>query len=268
MMNFLRKKLVGIRKSASGFTLIEVLVVLALTGVIMSSVYGIYIATIQAATDDEDRVEIQQSQRFSIDFMMRELRHIGYDLDETDQPTLVAAGADYIYFTADMNGDGALDDANEHIIFCVSNDGRGVRSLGYYATNNVGNTGFTFDASGNITVNPIDTDNDGFSNLDHTHPGLADHDTSGMATIEALEFNYTLSDGTETTTPTLNNEDLNAVREIDISLLTRAENSDSNFDATQLAFQTASGANWAGFANDGFRRMILVSTVRLRNMGI
>jgi len=238
--------------SCRGFTLVEVLITLVITGIIMSSVYAIYIANLRAFSADEDRVEIQQGQRFSFDFMAREMRHAGYDLAESGQPTIVAAGADYIYFTADLNNDGVLDDAGEHIVFCVYNN----NNLGYFAT----------DAAAKVNVAAIDGDNDGFSDPGHTHPAAnPSHQT--LSTIERLEFHYTLSDGTQTTTPSRDGVDLDMIREIDISLLSRSDNSDIRYNSSAQTFTTASGTVWNGF-NDGFRRMMLVMAVRLRNMGL
>jgi type IV pilus assembly protein PilW len=237
-----------------GFTLIEVLIALALTGLVMAAVYGIYLANIQAVVVDEQRVELQQGQRFGIDFMMRELRHAGYDLAESGNPTIVAAGSNYIYFTADHNNDGVLDDAGEHIVFCVYNDALGFKSLGYFAT----------DSAANLNIAAMDGNNDGEAELTHTH-SLPSH--QAITTIEELEFNYHLLSGGQTTTPTQDGVDLDTIREIDISLLGRAVNADNKYTSAAQSFTTASGVVWAGF-NDNFRRMLLVSSVRLRNMGL
>ncbi len=240
--------------STDGFTLIEVLIALALTGLVMAAVYGIYLANIQAVIVDEQRVEMQQGERFAMDFMMRELRHAGYDLAETGSPTIEAAGSDYIYFTTDLNSDGFLDDANEHVVFCVYNDSLGFKSLGYFAT----------DSAANLNIAGIDPDNDGVGDLDHTHTAPSHQ---AITTIEELEFQYTLSDGTQTTTPTADGVDLDTIRHIDISLLARAVNADNKYTSTAQSFTTASGDVWTGY-DDNFRRMMLVSSVRLRNMGL
>jgi len=233
-----------------GFTLIEILIALALTGLVMSSVYAIYIANLRAITADENRLEVQQAQRFSFDFMARELRHAGYDLAESGTPTIVAAGADYIYFTADLNNDGVLDDAGEHIVFCVY-DGT---NLGYFAT----------DAAANINIAAIDGNNDGFADPGHTHTAPSHQ---ALSTIEKLEFYYTLSDGSQTTTPTKDGVDLTSIREIDVSLLSRTDNADVHYTSTAQSFTSASGVVWAGF-DDNFRRLLLSMNVRLRNMGL
>ncbi len=80
--------------------------------------------------------------------------------------------------------------------------------------------------------------------------------------IQAIEFYYTLANGTATTTPAT----VADVRSIQISLLARAGKSDRNFNNTQ-SYTTPSGAVWGPYG-DNFRRRLLTTTVKCRNMGL
>ena len=81
--------------------------------------------------------------------------------------------------------------------------------------------------------------------------------------IDNLEFYYTLEDATKTLIPA----DPNNIRFVQITILARAEHQDSKFSDTKT-YTTPSGAtNWGPY-NDGFRRRLLSTTVRCRNMGL
>jgi type IV pilus assembly protein PilW len=80
--------------------------------------------------------------------------------------------------------------------------------------------------------------------------------------IDNLEFYYTLEDATKTLTPA----DPNNIRSVQIAILARAEHEDSKFSNTKN-YTAPSGANWGPY-NDGFRRRLLSTTVKCRNMGL
>jgi type IV pilus assembly protein PilW len=80
--------------------------------------------------------------------------------------------------------------------------------------------------------------------------------------IEEIEFYYTLADGTNTTATTNYSE----IRSVQIAILARAEREDSKFSNSKN-YTTPSGANWGPY-NDGFRRRLLSTTVKCRNMGL
>ncbi|MEA1867990.1 MAG: PilW family protein [Thermodesulfobacteriota bacterium] len=80
--------------------------------------------------------------------------------------------------------------------------------------------------------------------------------------IENMEFYYTLEDATQILTPA----DPNNIRNVQITILARTERTDSKFNNTKQ-YMTPSGANWGPY-NDGFRRSLLSTTVKCRNMGL
>ena len=270
-------------RNSRGFTLVELLVTLVIVGVMMTAVYAVYISNVRAVRIEEDRVEIQQDQRISIDFLARELRMAGYDKEESGLPGIVDARSNYIFFTADRNDDedlndgpGAvlpeLDDTAERVSFCIYDSATyGGRVLGYTVGNfNDANGDGKPDADEiNETTNVV-TDN-------HTHNGVV-HQALGL--VDNIEFLYHLSDGDE---DTISPTDLSTIRGVTISMVTRADDQDSRYTVDQ-SFTPASNSvdfsnaplsnivwDYPYIANDpssGIRRRIIYSTVRLRNMGL
>lgn len=256
-----------------GFTLIEILVTMAITGIVMSAVYSVYIANMYQARGEEQRVDIQQGQRFAIDLLSNQLRHAGYNLEEitgTGQPTIVAAGADYIYFTADLNddansgvADGDTNDLGEHIVFCKYTDANGTDMLGYINGNGAGDA----DGDGIADIGDIDADGDGFADAGHAHGHQP------VLPIEELEFYYTPFSGAASITPA----DPSAIRSVQISLLARTETPDPKFIHPGNVVYNSAGFSevppapgtvaWTGY-NDNFRRRLMIANVHFRNMGL
>jgi len=83
--------------------------------------------------------------------------------------------------------------------------------------------------------------------------------------IEEIEFYYTLADGTNATAP--DTDDYSEIRSVQIAILARAEREDSKFSNTKTYYTTLLGVDWGPY-NDGFRRRLLSTTVKCRNMGL
>jgi type IV pilus assembly protein PilW len=81
--------------------------------------------------------------------------------------------------------------------------------------------------------------------------------------IEEIEFLYTLADGTDATAPANPSE----IRSVQITILARAEHEDSKFSNSKTYYTTPLGVDWGPY-NDGFRRRLLSTTVKCRNMGL
>jgi len=259
----------NVRDNQAGFTLAEVLVTLAITGVMMSAVYGLYIANIKAVNVEERRVEMQQDQRIALDLIVRELRSAGADKTEKVlensgiEASILDARSNYIYFATDRNSDGDVDDPTERIAFCVYDSNELGRALGY----STGSTDAVGDVGSVVGAGPLA--------LAHGHaaaPGFGAHQP--FAPIENLEFLYTLQKGAgPTTTLAPTSSDLVDIRSIQVTVLSRINAPpDRNF-ASNETFNTPGGQVWGPFVDangrpDGVRRRMTTANVRLRNMGL
>ena len=230
-------------KNQSGFTLIEVMITMAISGIVLGSVFLVY-SNQQKAYLSSDRIsEIQQNLRAAILIISSETREAGCDPTEKANAGIVSATSTQIRFTRDIAGhalkpdtqaDGDLDDANEDVTF------------GFSAAN--------------------DTNSDGIADA-----GAADlgRDSGGgfqaiAENIHAIEFSYILDTGTLVSNPS--SAQLNQIRAVQVSLLARASSIDKDFLNTQT-YTTNSGTVWGPY-NDRYKRRFASMTIQCRNLGL
>ncbi|APG25383.1 PilW family protein [Syntrophotalea acetylenica] len=97
------------QKDMRGFSLIEVLVAMAIMGVVVAAVYATFIATQRQAYTQEDVIEVQQNLRAGLDFMARDIRMAEF-LTPDDRSALINAPDQML---VDANNDGDYDDAGD-----------------------------------------------------------------------------------------------------------------------------------------------------------
>jgi type IV pilus assembly protein PilW len=240
-----------------GFTLVELMVTLAMAGIIIAAVYTTYTIQQKTYTAQDQVIEMQQNIRAAITTMVQELRMAGYDPTTTAHctivgPTAPATAVSSIRFQQDItdaagtapDGDGTINPLsaphNEDITY------------GFAAADDANGDGLVDNGSG-------------FASLRRNSQPIAEN-------IQAIEFLYTLEDGTTTTTPTTT--DLSNSHTVTISILARAGQRDAKF-INSTSYTPASGTVWdlngaaAGTApNDNYRRRLLIRTVQCRNMVI
>lgn len=252
-------------KKENGFTLLELVVTLAISSAIMVAVYSSYIVQQKSYTAQEDVAEMQQNIRAAFLLLENDLRMAGYDpsnnagagfvdneiftnggsLSET-----VATNSTRISFTADLDDDEEIDRAAEDI-------------------NGDGNTDMS--ELEQISYRLDGTDLKRYS----TTTGVIEWQTIAED-IGQIEFNYMMADGSSTLAPST----LSDIRAVQVSILARTGHTDrdvinSNFycpasnpyvDATQDC-TSATGTKWGPY-NDNYRRRLKIITVKCRNMGI
>lgn len=227
-----------------GFSLVEMMIAVALSGIVIATIYGAYNLQKKTSVAQDQVVMMQQNLRIAMSYIAHDLRHAGARVDRNTHdascnvggtggmayPGFHTATATTIGFSMDLDGDGLCDGTpgtgkpRENVIYNLYNSG-GVQTLG--------------------VKNPS------------TNTGVA-------ASIEAIEFYYTLEDGTQTLAPAASEFD--DIRSVQVSILARAEQVDPRF-VNDGTYTTASGASWGPY-NDNIRRRLLISTVYCRNMGM
>ncbi len=228
----------SVYKNSRGFTLVELMVTVAISGMVIVLIAWIYPQFQKASTAQESVVDIQQNLRAAVYLMGQEIRMAGYDPTKNANATITAATATSISFDQDVtgnglappleDGEGAVNDANENITL-------------------------TFNAAPANTITRIST-------------------TGGPAqvmiqNVQALEFRYTLKNGTISLAPAASQ--LGDIKTVDISLLVRAATPEPDLaNNLTMTYTTASGAVWGPYMVDNFRRRLLVTTIQCRNMGL
>lgn len=116
------------KRADSGFTLIEILVALALTGIVLTAIYTAFQSQHKTYITQESVAEMQQNLRAAMFLMVREIRMAGYDPRGTAGAGIdSASSATSISFTEDFRGtdvddppDGDIGDPNEDITYALT----------------------------------------------------------------------------------------------------------------------------------------------------
>ncbi|WP_136795723.1 PilW family protein [Desulfosediminicola ganghwensis] len=239
------------RSRERGFTLVELLIAMAVGLMVMMAVFQIYAKQQDVYEAQLDVTEMQQNIRAAMKLLARDIRMAGYngaELSTIGEGTgkIVQIKPDLIYFTIDRNEDGDVSDTDEHIAYDLKED-NGVLALRRTAANGT-----------------IDTEDKGSG---HWEVKSGSGPVIVAERIEKIEFMYLDEDEKETS-----DEDL--VKTVVVSIIARAEEPDSSFKnsfiynpASNLAAYnkgTLSGDKWQ--FNDNYRRRFKIMTVDCRNL--
>ena len=227
------KNCISQRRESAGFTLIEVVISLAISGIFLSAVYTAFMSQQNSYLAQDQVVEMQQNIRAGVSGMVQELHMAGYDPYSSGSAGIETAGSDTVTFTVVADDDG-LDN---------NNDG-------------------TTDETGEletVTFDFYDAYDDGDMDIGRQVGDNAATKRAIAENFDALEFVYLDADENVTTDP-------DKVKSIQISVLARVGQPDRNFNHNET-YTSVSGAVWGPY-NDHFRRRFQIVTVHLRNLEI
>ena len=115
---------------SKGFTLIELMVALALTSIIMAGIMAAYVSQLKAHVTQQTIVEMQQNLRSAMQHMEKEIRMAGYDdPNKTSVAGLTTVLANTFGFTMDINDDGDVADSNETVTYTLAANTAGTQCL-------------------------------------------------------------------------------------------------------------------------------------------
>ncbi|UCG99826.1 MAG: prepilin-type N-terminal cleavage/methylation domain-containing protein [Deltaproteobacteria bacterium] len=148
------------------FTLVELMVVMAMICIVTGSIYGIFISSNRSYYTQDSVVGAQQSVRVGINSMTRDIRAAGFDPQRTADAGIEVATATKLRFTADMNRVNGIEDTDrERITYEYDAGNNRLRRCLYEGTgseswqtliNNVSALSFSYlDADGNDLGNPV-----------------------------------------------------------------------------------------------------------------
>jgi type IV pilus assembly protein PilW len=271
-----------------GYSLVELLMAMAITLVVMAGVYKVYVTQQDTYLLQEQVAEMQQNARIAKYVLMKDIRMAGYnptrtlnvgtfitsfvarlpgdDLGDGD-PNRTSTGSNIIAFTLDDNGNGVLDaNFDEQIAFRVAGNNLQRFDVGNNAwltvVENIEALGFAyaFEDDGNIiwAIDADDSDTDERLNvkLDGNDDGVIDasDDTNGDGLIDDKD------PGTLLPAPV----DLDKIVAVKIWLLAKTGQSDRRYSRSE----TYVVGNRIMPRNDQNRRNLVTTTVRCRNMAL
>lgn len=227
--------------SCQGFTLVELLVVLAIASIVMGGIYSVFIRSNRIYISQEEVVAAQQEARSALDILGREIRMAGFIADnnlpggfdlitspawagnpESDLEIAAvdaAARTTTLAFKSDLDGDGKTD---------------AVRYTYYHSDHATANRRNTLYRE----VQTWDGPSGGWNGIG---------EQLFLENIQSLTFTYQLADGTADAAPA----NLEDIRGVIISLTAR----------TSTEVEPYQGGK-------GFRSRALVSNIQIRNLGL
>ncbi len=96
--------MVDLKDRTDGFTLVELMVAMAIGLIVMSAVYSTYSTQQKSYVLQEQVAAMQQNIRAAMYYMTREIRMAGCDPTGNAQAGITAAGPTTISFTRDIRG--------------------------------------------------------------------------------------------------------------------------------------------------------------------
>ncbi len=223
-------------ENKQGFTLVELLVAMAISGIVMSGIYTVYYSQQKSYTTQDQVAAMQQNLRAAMYVMEREIRMAGCDPTRDAYAGITTADTNSISFTEDIRGDTKGSDPD----------------------------GDTHDPNEDITYSLDDNDDDGDNDLERNGNLIAEN-------IDALNFVYLDDDGNLLDDDGNGNviASIPNIRSIQITIVARTGREDPGYTDTKAHYNQQDQDNPILPAqNDNVRRKRLTTEVKCRNLGL
>ena len=222
-----------------GFTLIEILVSLAIASVVSTAIYATYTTQHRIYMTQKQIADIQQNLRTCIYLLEEEIKHACYDPTGTAGPSIRSAGSEIFRFQCDLNENGhAFSDTAT-----VSSDD----SLAGSGTDPHEDISYSLSTKRTLRRATWGMNAD-----------MADH-------IEALDFVYFNQAGERLAPLPLTTENMAAVRAVEVTLIARSERPDPGHRDTKI-YRNLRGDTLISGSGDHYHRRSLSKVVYLRNI--
>jgi type IV pilus assembly protein PilW len=219
-------------KSSQGFTLVELLVSVVVSGVVLAGICSTFYSQHTSYLNQEQIVSMQQNIRAAMYIMEREIRMVGHDPNGDSGAGIMTHNAGSIRIAQDL----------------TNNAGTGIPD------SDVGDPGE------DITYSLQDADGDGDTDLvrnDHNGVGIQ----MIAEDIDALNFVYLNQNGAVTAVPA-------DMRSIQISVIAKTGQPSRGY-VNKTVYQNQRGQTiFIPLSGDQHRRRLLTAEVKCRNLGL
>ena len=221
--------------SNNGVTLVELMVAMAVAGIVAVAIYTVYESQVRTQAAQEAALEVQQGMRGALMIMEREIRTAGADPTGSADAGVITAESGEFHFTRDIDDDagsgrfdGSVSRPNEEIRYAINGDSLG-RATG-------------------------DDPNTLHSLLDH---------------VDALNFVY-LDRAGEVIEAPVTGADRNRIRQVEVTIVARASQSKRGLmwsHTDTILYENERGDEILAAQNDSYRRLRKSAAITSRNIG-
>ena len=96
-------------RSARGFSLVEMMVAMAMACIVLAAIYSLHTALMKSYTTQNAAADAQEAMRAGVDLMAEDILMAGFDPTGAGVFGIQAADSISIHFTSDRNMNGAID---------------------------------------------------------------------------------------------------------------------------------------------------------------
>ena len=238
-----------------GFTMVELLVAMAITAVVMAAVYTLYKTQQESYIAQDQVVEMQQNVRASLYQMARDLRMAGFN------PQRAPNVGGFVTQLPD-DGSGTTTTNSTNIALTIDKD-----------SNGVSNGVIDIDADDEQIAYRLDNATSALQKFrvsDDTCQTVADN-------ISAVDFVYLDLNGTDITASVIANPTaqyattnlpfIDSIRSIEMSIVARTGRIDKSFGGTP-AYLNQQGTEILAAQADHYRKRLITTTIFCRNLGL
>jgi len=268
-----------------GVTLVELVITMVIASLATAAIIMAFRSQNVSSLTQEAATMMQQNTMAAMDSMTHELRMAGYDPTGSDTPGFITASSSLIRFTADLNGDGDVNDANEDISYGfktsspsddtdmngIANDPPGVADLrrdtgGGMMSMAENIEAFNFAYAYDFDGDGILDTSAGGNTIWAFHSGGVwfNLDINDDGFIDATDGPGVGNSGSITGVSTGTSFNINDVRAIKIWILARSNRQDATYNNTN----TYVVGRQVITPNDKFYRRLLTTIVTCRNLGL
>lgn len=231
------------RRKEHGFTMVELLVAMAMAGIVIGAIYSTYKSQQDSYVAQTHVVEMQQNLRAALYVIGRDIRMAGFN------PAGIFDLAGFVQSLDDGDGLEATDSTT--MAFTIDDDANGAISSTLSANNNAEQIAYRLD-SNRLQKFMYDAGNG------WRWETVAEN-------IDAIDFVYLDGNGNPIDPATVTN--LPLIRSVQISLVAITGRIDKSFPGTP-AYDNQQGTEILAATSDNYRRRLLTTEIQCRNMGI